>query len=933
MADSVVSFLLEHLSQLLQREANLLCGVEDKIISLRNELEIINVYLKTSPQGKNNNNKQIEQKVLSQIRDISYVAEDVIDTFIANVSIYKNRNVLGRMIHSVDHAKLLHDVAEKIDKIKTTLNEIHENKIKYNQESTDQSASATEDEERTRSLHKLRRNVEEEDVVGFVHESEEVINRLIEGGSPRLNVVSIIGMGGLGKTTLARKVYNSEKVKKHFNSLTWIYVSNECRVRELLMGIHQNLMSSNKKKSKKHKEAVNNSDDISNLSDDELKKKVWECLKWKKYLLVLDDLWKIQDWDEVKDAFPDGNLGSKILLTSRLKEVASHTGRDPPYSLQFLNEEQSWELFSKKVFRGEEYHCDVGSLGKQIVKSCGGLPLSIVVLAGLLANKEKSHREWSKVLGHVNCYLTRDETQVKDVVLKLSFDNLHSKLKPCFLYLGIFPEDSEICVRQLLHLWVAEGFIQETGSRDPNDVAEDYLYELIDRSLIQVARVKDSGGVKTCRIHDLLRDLCILESKEDNLFQVCTDNNILIPTKPRRLSVHSSMSHYVSSSPNDHSCVRSLFCSDPNCFVDSNNWKWLCKGFKLVRVLDLEGKCCKIPSNLGNFVHLRYLRIGSQYIKSVPDSICNLQNLQTLDFRSTTRTTTISFPYGITKLKHLRQLYTFQPIMLRGHRSDSEVMWNLQTISSIVLNKDTTYLIEKGSFPKLRKLRLHIYSNFNPDVPKMLLSLQHLRHLNKLEIYFDTSDWCSRGKISYDFEEVLQRLKQYKPEEVLQSLKHLRYLRILKITNALDLVTSVPMFPLNITKLTLSCITCLNDDVMKAIGSLTQLQILILTGKKRLSRIWPSDSFSDLNCVEDGFPELQEFRMEVLPIQNLKLVNGSMPRLQILVIHNCYKLDSLPSELWSLTTLRKVCVRKPSNAMAAMVQKLEVNNGCEVIVE
>ncbi|KAK2435077.1 disease resistance protein RPM1 [Trifolium repens] len=661
MADGVVSFLLEHLSQLLQREANLLCGVEDRIISLRNELEIINVYLKTSPQRKNNN-KQIEQKVLSQIRDVSYVAEDVIDTFIANVSIYKNRNVFGRMIRSVDHAKLLHDVAEKIDKIKTTLNEIHENKIKYNQESIDQSASARGDEERTRSLHKLRRNVEEEDVVGFVDESEAVINRLIEGGSPRLKVVSIIGMGGLGKTTLARKVYNSEKVKNHFNCRIWVYVSNECRVRELLLGILQNLMpnnayecrSSNKKKSKKHNEAVNNSQDISNLSDDELKKRVWECLKGKKYLLVLDDLWKIQDWDEVKDAFPDGNRGSGILITSRLKEVASHTGRDPPYCLKFLNEEQSWELFSKKVYRGEEYHCDVGSLGKQIVKSCGGLPLSIVVLAGLLANKEKSHREWSKVLGHVNWYLTRDETQVKDVVLKLSFDNLPSKLKPCFLYLGIFPEDCEICVRQLLLLWVAEGFIQETGSRDPNDVAEDYLYELIDRSLIQVARVKDNGGVKTCRIHDLLRDLCILESKENQIFQVCTDKNILIPTKPRRLSINSSMSHYVSSSTNDHSCVRSLFCSDPDSSAHSNEWKWLCKGFKLLRVLDLAGKYCfKIPSNLGNFVHLRYLRIDSQHIRSVPDSICNLQNLQTLEFRSSTLIPAVSFPYGITKLKHL----------------------------------------------------------------------------------------------------------------------------------------------------------------------------------------------------------------------------------------------------------------------------------------
>ncbi|MCI18640.1 disease resistance protein, partial [Trifolium medium] len=168
-------------------------------------------------------------------------------------------------------------------------------------------------------------------------------------------------MGGLGKTTLARKVYNSAKVKKHFNSRTWIYVSNECRVRELLIGIHQNLMST-KRRSKKHNEAVNNSDDISNLSDDELKKRVWECLKGKKYLLVLDDLWKIQDWDEVKDAFPNRNRGSGILITSRSRQVASHTGRDPPYFLQFLNEEQSWELFSKKVFRGEEYHCDVGSL-------------------------------------------------------------------------------------------------------------------------------------------------------------------------------------------------------------------------------------------------------------------------------------------------------------------------------------------------------------------------------------------------------------------------------------------------------------------------------------------------------------------------------------------------------------------------------------------
>ncbi|XP_058769258.1 putative disease resistance RPP13-like protein 3 [Vicia villosa] len=722
MADSVVSFLLEHLSQLLLREANLLFGVEDKIISLRNELEIINVYLKTSSQGKNNT--ELKQTVLSQIRDVSHLAEDVIDTFITNIALYKNRNLPGRMLHSIDHAKLLHDVAEKIDKIKTVLKEIHENKMKYCEESSDQSTSAREEEERMKSLDRLRRNVEEENVVGFVHESEVLINRLIQNGSPQLNVVSIIGMGGLGKTTLARKVYNSDKVKKHFNCRAWVYVSNECRVRELLLGLLQNLMP-------------NNDFERRSISDDELKKRVRECLELKRYLLVLDDLWKIQDWEEVKDAFPVENKGSRILITSRLKEVASHTGRDPPHYLQFLSEEQSWELFSKKVFRGEEYPCDLESLGKQIVKSCGGLPLSIVVLAGLLANKEKSHKEWFKIFGHVNWYLTQTEAQVKDV-LKLSLDNLPSRLKPCFLYLGIFTEDSEIRVRQLLQLWIAEGFIQETGSRDVRDVAEDYLYELIDRSLIQVAQVKDNRGVKSCRIHDLLRDLCILEGKEDKFFQVCTENNISITTKPRRLSVHSSMSHYVSSSTVDHSCVRSLFCYDPN-HVYRDEWKWITENCKLVRVLDIEGLCCfKVPSNLGNFIHLRYLRINSQCFSSVPDSICNLQNLQTLDFLSSPWDSTISFPITISKLKHLKHVYTYRVIVLRGHRLKSNVgvMWNLQTISRIVLDTKTTYLISKGSFPKLRKLEVLISSKFKGHVPKMLLSLQQLKDLNKLEIEF-----------------------------------------------------------------------------------------------------------------------------------------------------------------------------------------------------
>jgi hypothetical protein len=565
--------------------------------------------------------------------------------------------------------------------------------------------------------------------------------------------------------------------------------------------------------------------------------------------------------------------------------VASHASSTPPYFLPFLDKDESWELFHKKVFRGRTCPPELETLGRKIADDCRGLPLSIVVLGGLLANREKTSREWSKLIGNVNWYLTEANPICKDI-LALSYTNLPLRLQPCFLYFGVYPEDFEIPVRQLIHLWTAEGFIKHTGNRSRKDVAEDYLEELIDRSLIQVSRRATDGGVKKCRIHDLLRDLCIFESKEDKFLELLRASNLSFPLKSRRLSFHGDgrLPLYNVLNFFDPPCARSLLFFDD---VGDRDLKLFVKNFKLIRVLELE--CIvlhSIPESIETMIHLRYLSIAlrKSSVNVIPDCFGNLRNLETL---------AITLPYlndfcdgpikgsRIFKLQCLRTLYLKNALLPLPYQMD-EVLWNLQVLSTSTCwyDGEQTFAVALDKLPCVRELKIGFIKNLREDKKKSV--------------------------------------------EFLEGLHHLRYLQKLKIEEFLMLPSDSSSFPLTITQLTLKKVWLGEGDGMTVLGNLPNLRIL---------KIKRCNDFN-LHIFGDSFPRLEVLKLrKLLGVEEWKQEEGAMPCLRYLLIEGCLHLTKLPPELWSLTALQKVEVSNPcSPELARMLQELQMTVSCKLVI-
>ncbi|CAM8935535.1 unnamed protein product [Rhodiola kirilowii] len=351
-----------------------------------------------------------------------------------------------------------------------------------------------------------------------------------------------------------------------------------------------------------------------------------------------------------------------VMIKGALPEISIATLNTAyVHELRYLKEDESWELFCKKAFRyniGMIFPPVLKPLGKEMVTKCSGLPLAIITLGGLLSTKSQVLSEWEMVRDNLWKELKKDSVHINAVLL-LSYNDLPQNLKPCFLYVGMFPEDFRIHISKLILMWVAEGFIGQDEEGSPEDTAKSYFNELVGRCLIQ-KKGEDWIGSNTCRVHDLLRDMAIRKAKEMcfSLYHDGKTTSKLSKAVPHRRLSYMACDNIPSSYINPS--LRT-FCQPDSHQLNTAPEKMfesLFECFSLLRVLDIqirsEVEVIKIPGEIGRLIHLRYLGLGRLHIKvEFPETISNLKALETLSVRSVEP---VTLPKTIVKLKNLRHL-------------------------------------------------------------------------------------------------------------------------------------------------------------------------------------------------------------------------------------------------------------------------------------
>ncbi|XP_066334284.1 disease resistance protein RGA5-like [Miscanthus floridulus] len=743
-----VGSIVTKLGELLHREYKLQMGLPEQIEYLKNELESAHTALcKVGATPPEQQDPQVRLWA-REVREASYEMEDILDAFLVDVvegaAPPENKNALLQRLKKMT-AKLLkkskarHDIAGAIADMKKRLQEVWDRRDRYSIPVA-VAALGTKLDPRLVNMHK-----EAAQIIGIERTRAELIAMLqssthghgdagASSSNNRTKIVSVVGAGGLGKTTLAKVVY--DELSPGYDCRAFVSVGRNPDLVQVFTSIFLLLDE------KKYK-AIRDVKDLQLLIG-ELRK----FLENKRYFIVIDDVWDINSWQAIGSALHRNNNGSRVVKTTRNLEVACS---DEVYKLGPLSHDNSKKLFYMRLYGGEDkcpaHHPEEAS--QKILDKCAGVPLAIITMASLLVGK--SREDWFEVCSSPGFYRGRENKQVDDTmwILSLSYYDLPSHLKTCLLYLSVYPEDYEIEKDSLIWKWVAEGFIEKKTGTSLFQRGEEYFHQLINRNMIQGVESEEEGIIHCCHVHDMVLDLIRGLAGEENFITISNEDGGTSSRHKVRRIAHQNRILLDQSHPDSHrdmTQLRSLVAL--GCDICG---LVLHPSFKLLRVLALE-RCTSSDNfeydrhgleHLGNLVHLRYLGLRGTKVRELPEAIGALKLLETLDLEDIGGYgMQVQLPSSVSLLTRLVCIrcdeYTKVPDgLLQKVTSLEELQICVDMLS---FESKRQFLKELGNQSLLRVLRVigigRLDESVQAELLKSLGNLQELQHLDLHVIRF-----------------------------------------------------------------------------------------------------------------------------------------------------------------------------------------------------
>ncbi|KAL7250460.1 hypothetical protein ACSBR1_012469 [Camellia fascicularis] len=895
---SFLPFVLQNLNSLIQKEVGLLWGVDKEMKKLSSTLTTIQAVLEDAEQ------KQFQDKAiqnwLRKLNDAAYEVRDILDDC-ATEALRKTpsssslKKVISTSLltcYPVENILFRHKIGNRMKDTIENLNAIAEERMKFHlREVVVETRVELAERRETGSA------LTQPQLYGREEDKEKIVKILVENicDCQDVSVYPIIGMGGLGKTTLAQMVFNDERVECHFEPKIWVYVSQDFDVKRVIKAIIESV-------SKETCEA-------SNL--DSLQKKLREMLNGKRYFLVLDDVWdEDQDnWDGLKYLLACGSKGASIIVTTRVAKVASIMGTVPAHHLSFLPEEDCWLLFKQRAFgHGNEEHPNLVAIGKEIVKKCGGVPLAAKALGGLMRFKSEE-TDWHFVKESEIWNLPQDKNSILPL-LRLSYYNLPLELRRCFAYCAIFLKGSKIEKEKLIHLWMANGFISSNGKSELEDIGNGIWNELYWRSFFQDVD-KDPSGNIIFKIHDLMHDLaqsvmedeCHMMEAESSkkisaqrihhvtlvadyvhegvfpkaLYRVESLHTIVLQYRQPNTALHPSRSFFPSS------CDLSNFCS--------------------LRVFDALGtNMGQLSSSIGKLKHLGYLNLSGTLIRTLPKSICGLHNLQTLNLNKCHKLQRL--PKKMKSLRSLRHLYLKGCSKIQDMPPKLGHLTLLRTLSLFVVGKSRGHqVVELQCLDLGGELCIRHLERVRNSMDAKEANLVGKQNLRKLKLSWGHN---SESESQANVEQLLEALEPHPNVEELFINNYRGAHFPLWMGNSI--LKNIVFIELH------SCRNCL---VLPTFGQLLSLRRLHISKMDYVEYI---DNYFPGGSPVRGFPALEVLYLSELPnLVGLSREEGRelLPCLHKITIRNCPKLT-----LARLSSPKLLFVWSSSNVVLSSISNL-----------